>query len=143
MAEFQDGEQLYRCLGALFEKLMVHPVIQPKLRASNMVMRFEYQDPDAVITADCSKDYEPDSEAGPLFFGDCDLKPAITFRLKGRVAHKFWLGKVNLLTAIAKRDIVVRGALHRVLTLLPAITPAYEIYPEVLEELGEQDLLQE
>jgi hypothetical protein len=141
MAEFRDSEQLYRCLGALFEKLLIHPVVQPKLRASNLVMRFEYKDPDAIITADCSKDYESDAEVGPVFFGDCEIKPTITFRLKSRVAHKFWLGEVNLLIAIAKRDIVVRGALHRVLTLLPAITPAYEIYPKVLEELGEQDLL--
>jgi hypothetical protein len=56
--------------------------------------------------------------------------------MKADVAHAFWHGKVNLLGAIAKRDIVVQGPLPKVLKLLPAVEPLYKVYPALLREKG-------
>ena len=56
--------------------------------------------------------------------------------MKADVAHAFWQGKVNLLGAIAKRDIVVQGPLPKVLKLLPAVEPLYKVYPALLREKG-------
>jgi len=61
--------------------------------------------------------------------------------MKADVAHRFWLGRVNLLTAITRRQIVAKGPIPKILKLLPAIQPAYQKYAEYLHEIGRPDLV--
>jgi hypothetical protein len=61
--------------------------------------------------------------------------------MKADVAHAFWHGKVNLLTALAKKDIVMQGPLPKILKLLPAVEPLYKQYPALLREKGYGDLV--
>ena len=61
--------------------------------------------------------------------------------MKGDVAHQFWMGKVNLLAALSRRQIVAKGPIPKTLKLLPAIAPSYEKYPRYLEERGHGDLI--
>jgi len=49
------------------------------------------------------------------------------------VAHKFWLGEINLVMAVARRQMVVKGPIPRILKLLPVIRPAYSMYKEYLK----------
>jgi hypothetical protein len=51
-------------------------------------------------------------------------------------AHKFWFGKVNLTIALTRKEIVAKGPIPKVLKLLPAIKPAYTMYPKYLDENG-------
>jgi hypothetical protein len=54
--------------------------------------------------------------------------------MKADVAHKFWFGKVNLVAALARRQMIAKGPVPKILKLLPAIKPSYAIYPKYLEE---------
>ncbi|MDX1386052.1 MAG: hypothetical protein R3257_00575, partial [bacterium] len=61
--------------------------------------------------------------------------------MKADVAHRFWFGKVNLIAALTRREMVAKGPIPKILKLLPAIKPAYSLYPEYLKEKGCENLL--
>lgn len=135
MAYFESSEKLQEVLGGFFRKLLDDPSIGPKLQASKMIIKFVYSEPSLSITIDCSKN------PVELLFNDSSLKPEVEMSMKADVAHRFWFGKVNLLAAITRREMVAKGPIPKVLKLLPVIKPAYDLYPKYLEEKGLQNLL--
>jgi hypothetical protein len=56
--------------------------------------------------------------------------------MKADVAHAFWHGKVNLISALSKKDIIATGPIPKILKLLPAVQPLYKVYPDLLREKG-------
>jgi 2-oxoisovalerate dehydrogenase E1 component len=56
-------------------------------------------------------------------------------------AHKFWMQKINLMIAITKGEIKVKGPIPAVMRLLPVIKPSFQIYRELLKDLGYYELL--
>lgn len=135
MAYFENSQKLQEVLGGFFRKLLDDPSIGKKLKDSKLVIKFVYTDPALSITVDCTKD------PIPLLFNDATLAPQVEMSMKADVAHRFWFGKVNLLAALTRREMVAKGPIPKVLKLLPVIKPAYDLYPKYLEEKGYQDLL--
>ncbi len=137
MPTFRDTRHLYEVMGALVERLNREPEIADKLLESGLIMRFVCREPDGVVTVDLRQ--------APItaHFGDTDLEPNVTFSLSGDTAHLFWLGRLNITRAIATRQVVARGSVPKALRLLPAIKPAYAIYPQVLRDLGYDELIPE
>jgi hypothetical protein len=72
--------------------------------------------------------------------GDGGLEADVEFFMKTDVAHRFWLGKVNLLVALTKRDVVAKGPIFKVMKLLPLLKPLYGQYPRILQEKGKAEL---
>lgn len=135
MAYFKDSEQLKDVLGGFFLKLFTHPEIGPKLRAANLKLLFQYADPNLSIAADTSQ------EPVQLIFDDPTFKPDVQMSMKADVAHRFWHGKVNLVIALTRREMVAKGSIPKILKLLPVIKPAYALYPEYLREKGLENLI--
>lgn len=139
MPYFKDADHLYKCLGALFEKVRVDPKIGPRLQEANLVIKFVYDEPAGEITIDLKS---PPAQ-GTYFttcYGKCDVEAEVVMTMKADIGHRFWHGKVNLVAALTRRQIVARGPIPKVLRLLPAIHPTYAMYPGVLRELGEEQL---
>ena len=61
--------------------------------------------------------------------------------MKADISHAFWHGKVNLISALAKKDIVATGPIPKILKLLPAVQPLYKLYPSLLREKGYTSLI--
>jgi hypothetical protein len=61
--------------------------------------------------------------------------------MKADVSHAFWHGKVNLVSALSKKQIVAEGPIPKILKLLPAVQPLYKEYPKLLKEKGYSDLV--
>ena len=61
--------------------------------------------------------------------------------VKADIAHAFWHGKVNLLSALSKKDIVAKGPIPKILKLLPAVEPLYKVYPALLREKGYESMI--
>lgn len=135
MGYFNSPEEFKDILGNFFHHLAVDPVISPKLMASKLKIRFDYSDPDLSISMDLGKD------PIPILFNDQTLKPDVQMSMKADVAHRFWLGKVNLIAALTRREIVAKGPIPKILKLLPAIKPAYPLYHNYLKEKGRADLI--
>ncbi|MBI3271987.1 MAG: hypothetical protein HYZ53_23540 [Planctomycetes bacterium] len=136
MGVFRDAEHLYECIGGLFDVLRRDPKIGGTLANAKLLIRFKYRDPDAVITINCvDKPAEPDCFVAWMR-GDGGLTPTVEMEMSADVAHRFWLGRVNLLFALTKGEIKARGPIPKLLALLPAIRPAYALYPVFLREKG-------
>ncbi len=133
MAVFPDSETLQNVLVGFFKILADHDQIKPKLLASNLIVKFFYSDPELAITIDCTKD------PIDITVNDQEKKAEVEMSMKADVAHKFWFGKVNLVAALARRQMIAKGPVPKILKLLPAIKPSYEIYPKYLDEAGFKD----
>jgi putative sterol carrier protein len=138
MGVFKNADEVYGSIGALFEEVKSDDIAE-KISNSNLIIQFKYTDPDSVITIDC----KTDSDEGHLVVvkGDTELKADVTLTMKADLAHKFWFGKVNLLTALTTRKIVAKGPIPKILKLLPTIQPLYKMYPELLRKWGKDELV--
>ena len=142
MTVFKDYNELYECFGRLYDEAKRDARIAPKIRDSHLVIQFRYDDPKAVATINAAA---PPTQEGAYFdvlWGDnTGLKPDVEMSMKADVAHQFWHGKVNLMAALARRQIIAKGPIPKILKLLPAVEPMYEMYPQILHQLGRDDLI--
>jgi len=135
MGYFQSSQQLQDVLGGFFQRLFDDPKIGPKLREAKLKLQFQYSDPELSISADTAQN------PVKLLFNDAAFKPEVQMSMKADVAHRFWHGKVNLIAALTRREMVAKGPIPKILKLLPAIKPAYDLYPEYLKEKGLENLI--
>ena len=61
--------------------------------------------------------------------------------MKAEVANRFWLGKVNLVMAMAKGQVRARGSVPEMLKMLPLAKPLYARYETILREAGRDELI--
>jgi hypothetical protein len=136
MSVFRDSKQFYECVGELMDRAKKDPNVGPKIAKSGIVIQFRYTDPDAVTTINARARPTQQGAFVDVIHGPCDLKPDVTMTMKADVSHAFWHGKVNLVAALAKRQIVADGPVPKILKLLPAVQPLYQVYPVLLREKG-------
>jgi len=135
MPVFRDIDHLYQVLNALFRRVAAEPAIANRLLEGNLIVRFRFTDPEGAVTVDLRR--APVSYT----FDDSDLKPDVEMIQSGDTAHQFWLGRLNVARAIATRKVISRGSVPKALALLPAVRPAFEIYAQVLRDLGYEEML--
>lgn len=139
MPVFRDDKDLYYCIAGMMEKATTDKAMGEKVRDSGLIIRFVYDNPKAMITID-AKNEPPEGTFFRVLTGENDLVPDVLMTMDADVAHRFWLGKVNLTAALTRREIVAHGPITKILKLLPAIKPAYTLYPEHLKEIGRGEL---
>ncbi|MDA3896308.1 MAG: SCP2 sterol-binding domain-containing protein [Desulfobacteraceae bacterium] len=130
MGMFKNAEEFEKVIGGFFNLVADTPLIADKLLKSKMIIRFKYSDPDLVVVIDCSGDK---AEVRPH---DTDTKEIVEMTMSADIAHRFWFGMVNLTKALTRKEMVAKGPIPKVLKLLPAIKPAYAMYPQYLEANG-------
>jgi len=141
MSVFRDAAHFYETVGALMDRAKQDPQIGPKIASSGIVIQFRYSDPDAVTTVNAKDKPTQPGAFADVTHGPTALKPDAVLTMKADVAHAFWHGKVNLMTALAKKDITLQGPLPKILKLLPAVEPLYKVYPVLLREKGYGDMV--
>jgi hypothetical protein len=134
MAIFRDSDHFYEVVGTFFHKLKDDPEIGPKVLASGLIIQFRYTDPDAILTIDCPNN--------AIIKGETEMTPNITLGMTAEVAHKFWLGKVNLMIALTKRQMTAKGPVAAIMKLLPIIKNSYDMYKEYLRGIGMEDAIE-
>lgn len=141
MPVFQDSKQFYDTIGELMDRAKTDPVVGPKIAKAGVVLQFRYTDPDAVTTINAKAKPTQPGAFVDVIHGKTDLKPDIEMTMQADVAHQFWQGKVNLVEALARKRIILKGNQLKVLGLLPAVEPLYKKYPELLKEKGLEKLI--
>jgi hypothetical protein len=143
MSVFQDSQQFYETIGELLQRAARDPNIGPIIARSDTVIQLRYSSPEAQITISACG--APTQFGGyvDVFLGSCDLKPEIVMIMTGDLAHDFWLGRVNLGSALARRQIQTTGPVIKVLRLVPAVAPLYQQYPALLKVKGLEHLILE
>lgn len=138
MAYFKDSQEVYDTVGKLFVQLAEDEELGPKFRKADTIVRYEYTDPESAITIRLKDD---ESDGNEVDFGESEMEPEVTMRMKADTAHRFWLGKVNVTMAIARGEIKPQGPVSKILKLVPLTKPVFPRYRSMLESDGRQDLL--
>jgi hypothetical protein len=141
MGVFKDTQQFYDTVGELMDRAKTDPNIGPRIAKSGVVIQFKYTDPDALTTVNAKGKPTQPGAFVDVINGPTTIKPDIEMTMAADVAHQFWQGKVNLVEALARKKIVLKGNQLKVLGLLPAVEPLYKKYPELLREKGLDNLI--
>jgi hypothetical protein len=141
MGVFRDADHFYECVGELMDRAKKDPIVGPKIAKSGLIIQFQYSDPQAMTTVNAKDKPSQPGAYVDVIHGPCTLKPDITMSMKADIAHAFWHGKVNLLSALSKKDIVAKGPIPKILKLLPAVEPLYKVYPALLREKGYESMI--
>lgn len=136
MAYFKDADEVYAYLGALFRGLVEDEELAPRFQAADTIVRYVYRKPDAQITCKLLAD-----EEARVDLGASELEPEVVLTMDADVAHRFWLGKVNVTIALARGQIKTKGPVAKVLSLAPLVKAVVPRYRAQLEAAGRADLL--
>jgi len=137
LAYFNDADEVYATIGKLFQDLADDEELAPKFRKANVIVKYEYSNPDSVITVRLQED-----QPGDVDFGETDMEPDVTMTMEADTAHRFWLGKVNVTVAMARGQIKAKGPVAKILKLVPLTKPIFPRYRALLEQDGREDLLE-
>ena len=141
MSVFKDSQQFYDTVGELLQRAARDPNIGPTVARAETVIQLRYTDPEAQITIDARGVPTQFGAYVDVHCGPCDLQPEVVMSMMGDLAHEFWSGRVNLASALARRQIQATGPVIKVLRLVPAVEPLYQQYPVLLKTKGLQDLI--
>ena len=135
MALFTDAQEVYDTLGRLFVDIASDEELAPKFRKANTIVRYDYYEPDSVITVRLQE-----GQPGDVDFGESDMEPEVTMTMAADTAHRFWLGQVNVTVALARGEIKAKGPVAKILKLVPLAKPVFPRYKAQLTEQGRSDL---
>ncbi|GAB6097937.1 alpha-ketoacid dehydrogenase subunit alpha/beta [Desulfatiferula olefinivorans] len=136
MGIYKDKQELQTILSRLWAKIFNTPAIVDTLSELSLVVEFRFTDIKTrmfIAVGDGRREVLWDPPVPPA--ADVEMI------LSSDTGHAFWMENLNVPLALAGRKIVAKGSVQKALKLLPAIKPAFALYPEVLTELGRTDLL--
>jgi putative sterol carrier protein len=133
---FKDAQEVYDTIGELFTELASDEELAPKFRQANTIVQYQHRDPDSTITVRLKEDEPTDVE-----FGETEMEPEVVMSMEADTAHRFWLGRVNVTTALARGQIKASGPVAKILKLVPLTKPAFPRYKALLEAQGRDDLV--
>jgi putative sterol carrier protein len=133
---FRDEAEVYACIGRLFQSIVDDEELTARFQRANTVMQYRYSDPEAQITVKLI-----DGEDARVDLGPTELEPEVIMTMDADVAHRFWLGEVNVTVALARGQMRAHGPVAKTLRLVPVVKPVFPRYRALLEEAGREDLL--
>ena len=133
MSYFEDAGDVYGTLGRMLE--IVGDDEDLGIQQANTIVRNEYSDPESVITIRLRP-----GEETRVDFGASALEPEIVMTMKADIAHRFWLGEVNVPLALAHGEMVASGPTAKILRLVPLLQPVFPRYRQLLVEQGREEL---
>ena len=121
MAVFKNRETMEMIYGEIWNQLIRETEIGLKMKEAGINILFRFIDPDMVMYID---------ENGALFGEAAESQRAvITESMSGDTAHRFWLNKIDMTTALASHQIKAKGSATKMLQLLPLLSIVHEAYP--------------
>ncbi|MGD9044198.1 MAG: thiamine pyrophosphate-dependent enzyme, partial [Desulfobacterales bacterium] len=138
MSAFASKDELIQVLSALWDEIFNTPAITEKISAEKLIVKFRFTD----FATDL---YIDNKGEAPRYYWDPPDEVAFDVEMiqTSDTSHQFWLENLNVPMAIATRKVVAKGSVQKALKLIPALKPAFALYPEILRRMGKADLLQE
>lgn len=134
MGVYKSADDLYQYMGRTFTAAFEDADLGARLKETGAKITMHFKDPDSVIAVDFG--------TGTVQFGEgATLAPDVDLFMDADVAHHFWLGKVNVPLAMAKRQIKAKGSIAKVLKIAPMMEPMYGKYAGILREAGLEAML--
>lgn len=121
MSYFKDTDHMYTFLEDLWNHIVFESGLGETMSAYGVSYKYILKDPDGFLYVD------PETV---VTGEDADRKAVITMELTGETVIKFWTKQISLPVALATRKIKAKGPIPKVLKMLPALKPVYEVFPE-------------
>lgn len=137
MTVYKNQQEFEAILSKLWDKILDTPAIVQSVSGVKLIARFRYTDFPSVLYIDITGQ-TPRYYLNP----EKEVTPDVDMILSSETSHLFWMEDLNVPLAIATRKIIPKGSVQKALKLIPALKPAFAMYPEVLKEFGREDLLQ-
>ncbi|BCS96532.1 2-oxoisovalerate dehydrogenase E1 [Desulfoluna limicola] len=131
---FKDKAELQAVLSTLWARIFDTPAITKSLSETDIIVQFRFIDFHTSMTIQAGQD-------GYRASWDIEVSPDVVMILTSETSHRFWMEELNIPLALASRKIVAKGSIQKALKLLPALKPAFALYPEVLKQMDKHHLL--
>ncbi|MCX5852365.1 MAG: dehydrogenase E1 component subunit alpha/beta, partial [Deltaproteobacteria bacterium] len=133
----KNQEEFEKILSRLWDKILDTPEIVESIGGVKIIALFRYTDYPSAL-------YIDNTGEKPRYYWNPKekIKADVEMILSSETSHKFWMEDLNVPMAIAGRKIIPKGSVQKALKLIPALKPAFAIYPIVLKEFGRDDLLE-
>ena len=137
MGVFSSAEEAEKVYLGFFSQITQDPELRPKFVESGASFRANYTDPDSAVSIDAKQDPPQVLVGDEARAADVDVQLFMT----ADDGHKFWMGDLNIPMAMARRKVKIEGSVGTLLKMLPAMQPAFTMYPAFLEQQGMADKL--
>ncbi len=134
MGYFKNAQEVYDHLGRLMSDVMADEDLGPRFRSAGTSLRQEFTDPSSVITVTLHGD-----DRDGVTCGEAAADGEVTMRMQADVAHRFWMGEVNVALALARGEMEAEGPIEKILKLVPLTSSTFPMYRRLLAELGGAD----
>lgn len=136
MTPYKDREDFVEIMSALWSAIFENPEIRGSVEQESLIVKFRFTDLDCELFIDLKSD-------PARFYWDPgkDAPFDVEMIQDSGVSHKFWMQTLNVPLAIGTRKVVAKGSVQKALRLIPALKPAFAMYPQVLRDLGREELL--
>jgi hypothetical protein len=136
VATFASSEEVEKIVGGFLEQAIARPDFIKKFADTQTIFRITYTNPEAIVWLDCK--YDPPRV---LYGADTGLAEDVSVQMEADLANRFWLGKLNLVLAMAQRQVKTKGPTTKMMKLLPLLRPLFAEYKVYLARMGRDDLL--
>jgi hypothetical protein len=129
MSVFKDEKHVYSTLGSLWKQAFALEEVRSKFNQLGVTVHFIIHEPEAELWL------FPDG----VVEGPANQPPQgalLEMEMSGDTAHRFWMDKLSVPLAVAKRQIKAKGPINKVLGLLPQLKPIKQLYPEIAKQEG-------
>ena len=130
MPVFSSPELLQTTLETLFAHVGQDPQAAKSVVNSRLILRMRIMAPEADVVVNGRKD------PPHIIYGKSSLRPDLEILLSAEALHKILLGELHLSSAVAARQLVVRGPIYKSFVFEDIFHSAQAFYPKVLEEVG-------
>lgn len=121
MSLFKDTNHMNTFLEDLWKHIVFEAGLSEKLKENEVTIKYIISEPDGYLFVD------PENV---ITGKEANKDAVITMELSGDTIIKFWTKQISLPVALATRKIKSKGPIPKVLKMLPAFKPIYEIFPE-------------
>jgi hypothetical protein len=130
MPIFSSTDLLQTTLQTLFARVGQDPEAAKSVVNSRLILRMRVTAPEADVVVNGRRN------PPQITYGKTPLRPDLEIELSADALHKILLGELRLSSAVAARQLVVRGPIHKSFVFEEIFHSAQAFYPSVLEEVG-------
>ena len=130
-AAFQSAQELREVMDRVFRMMSEDAEMGPRLRAADVPQRFEFDDFDLVVNVRAGRPGE-DENLRWEWSDDVGWEARVLMSMSSETANRYFQGKENVVTAIARRRIRSRGDVKAALALMPIVKPIHGRYREMV-----------
>jgi putative sterol carrier protein len=128
MAVFRSDEHFYAVLQQVFERVQAYPEQIAAFTHSNLVIRIQTSDPEAVVLLDGR---QPPLE---VFYGPRPGKANLEVRLPADLLHAIWMSNESASSAFFSGRIQTKGNFMKAMQLIDLFRAVEQVYPAIAAE---------